>query len=104
MYCLLKKGCIGTLKKEKIAVVVKELVQGYPQVASLIGDCFAILDEETSIRQELREKFVGIVKSLDGIINGLLVERLNIDNLAEVGVIANKKLFNTRFIRLKTKL
>lgn len=104
IYLLIKKGCSGYLKKEKISGVLTELVASHPQCAPLIVESFVLMDEMTTIRAELREKFVAIVKSVDGILNVMFVERLNSDNLGELGAVPNKKLFNTKFIRLKTKL
>jgi hypothetical protein len=104
VHLLLMKGCKGILKKDQVTNTVRELMVIQPHAGSILGDVFAAIDEYTSSRQNLRDKFINITRGVEGFLGTALLEKLNLDNLSEVGLVPNKKLFTTRFIRTKTKL
>lgn len=66
------------------------------------------MDHETLTDEDSgkeREPLLAVLKELEGWLGDLLMkERLEIDTLQDCGLLKTKKLFYTRFIKLKTKL
>jgi len=104
LYLLVKKGCKGTIRKDQVVSTLRELLAIHESVANTLSDVFSELDEESLAIQPLREKFISIIRTMESNLGYLFLERLTAENLAEVGIVSNKKMFTTRFIRIKTKL
>lgn len=101
---MIKNGCLGVIRTEQVVDVLQDLVASYPISASLIGEIICVVDEESSVELDLRDNFIQFLQLIEPIGEGILLERINSDNLDALSLVHNKKIFNTRFIRIKTKL
>ncbi|XP_049865529.1 THO complex subunit 2 isoform X2 [Pectinophora gossypiella] len=106
MYDLLLSGLRGTLKKDAVLSVLRDITALHADVPSILLDVVCVLDAETctDVHSEERMNFCYIVRELESFMSDkLLKERLEIDTLQDVGTLKNKN-FYTKFIKIKTKL
>lgn len=106
---LVKQGIQGGLRKDKVVATINELIKSETSIASVISDVFCTLDLETGINcsdnaNVQRENFCSIVRSCNPVISYLLQERMEMESLSDVGTIGDFKIYNKRFIRVKTKV
>ena len=106
---LVKQGVTGGLTKDKVVATINELIKNDTSIASVISDVFCTLDLETGIScgdnaNAQREKFCSIVRSCNPVISYLLQERMEMESLSDVGTVNDVKIYNKRFIRVKTKV
>lgn len=77
-------------------------------VPSLILDVLNVIDHETLVAEnnnDDRQKLCSILKELECWLNDSMIkERLEIDTLQDCSLLKAKKIFYTRFIKVKTKL
>ncbi|CAG7823395.1 unnamed protein product [Allacma fusca] len=109
IYQLLKQGLKGVLRKDRVISAFTEIMKHHQHSAAIITDVFSIVDLETASSSSdsagvHREYFCSIVRSCNPMLSYMLQERMDLDSLQEVGAVNNRKLFNTRFIRIKTKM
>lgn len=76
-------------------------------VASVILDVLNVIDHETLVNENNDERQIlcSILKELENwLSDSLMKERLEIDTLQDCNLLKAKKIFYTRFIKVKTKL
>lgn len=76
-------------------------------VASLLLDVLNVIDHETLVNEnnDERQKLCSILKELENwLSDSMIKERLEIDTLQDCSLLKTKKIFYTRFIKVKTKL
>ena len=76
-------------------------------VASLILDVINVIDHETLVNEnnDDRQKLCGMLKELENwLSDSMIKERLEIDTLQDCSLLKTKKIFYSRFIKVKTKL
>ena len=76
-------------------------------VASLILDVINVIDHETLVNEnnDDRQKLCGMLKELENwLSDSMIKERLEIDTLQDCNLLKTKKIFYSRFIKVKTKL
>lgn len=79
----------------------------HADVASLLLDVLNVIDHETLVNgnNDERQKLCSILKELENWLGDALIkERLEIDTLQDASLLKTKKIFYTRFIKVKTKL
>lgn len=79
----------------------------HKEVSSITLDVLNIIDHETVVNenQEDRQKLCSILKELENWLSDAMIkERLEIDTLQDCNLLKTKKIFYTRFIKVKTKL
>jgi len=99
--------CKGTIKKERVLGILNDLAVSEFHAATIIADVIAAIDHECSgpfCPVRFRENFCALSKLCCNFLGYVLMERVDIDHLHDNGVVANRKVFSTRFIRIKTKL
>ena len=76
-------------------------------VASILLDVLNVIDHETLVNEnnDERQMLCSILKELENwLSDSLMKERLEIDTLQDCNLLKAKKVFYTRFIKVKTKL
>ena len=76
-------------------------------IASLTLDVLNVIDHETLVNEnnDDRQKLCSILKELENWLNDSMIkERLEIDTLQDCSLLKTKKIFYSRFIKVKTKL
>ena len=76
-------------------------------VASVILDVLNVIDHETLVNDNSDERQIlcGVLKEFENWLGeSLIKERLEIDTLQDCNLLKAKKVFYTRFIKVKTKL
>ena len=76
-------------------------------LASLILDVINVIDHETLVNEnnDDRQKLCGMLKELENwLSDSMIKERLEIDTLQDCSLLKTKKIFYSRFIKVKTKL
>ncbi|XP_043197007.1 THO complex subunit 2-like [Amphibalanus amphitrite] len=107
LYRLIQAGADGVLKKESVAKTLSEAVTLHPDLPAAVVDIFGMLDVEITATDDpkSKERFYWIIKSVEGAVsNQLLRERMEVESFPHIGVVKNPKAFNSKFIKLKTKL
>ncbi|XP_037078620.1 LOW QUALITY PROTEIN: THO complex subunit 2-like [Pollicipes pollicipes] len=107
LYRLILAGTDGTLKKESVSKTLAEAVALHPDLPAQAVDIFGMLEVEMSANDDPKnkERLYWIIKSVEGAVsNQLLRERMEVESFPHIGVVKNPKAFNSKFIKLKTKL
>jgi THO complex subunit 2 len=76
-------------------------------VISILLDVVNVIDNETLVNEntDKRQQFCSILKELENWFSETLMkERLEIDTLQDCNILKVRKVFYTRFIKVKTKL
>uniref|UniRef100_T1IQC9 THO complex subunit 2 n=1 Tax=Strigamia maritima TaxID=126957 RepID=T1IQC9_STRMM len=97
----------NNLKIEQAISTLSDILGLHSDMVSTLADLLAIIDVETQCIEEkhLRDSFLSFVNACLSIISEKVIkERLDVGTLADVGIIKNKTVFHTKFIRIKTKL
>ena len=82
----------------------------HTEAASVLLDVLNVIDHETIAsegrgKDQERDQLCSILKELEGWLSDPLIkERLEIDTLQDCNLLKMKKVFYTRFIKVKTKL
>ena len=85
--------------------ICKQVLHG--DVASLVLDVINVIDHETLVNEnnDDRQKLCGMLKELENwLSDSMIKERLEIDTLQDCNLLKTKKIFYSRFIKVKTKL
>lgn len=98
----------GLINLESLTSLLIEIIKINENVVNLLSDLLLLLDIETQNikNKSKRDNYISLLSACSNklISDSLLKERLEIDTVAEASIIANRKLVNTKFVKLKTRL
>nr|XP_034300331.1 THO complex subunit 2 [Crassostrea gigas] len=97
----------GQMKVESAINVLEDLCENVKELPVAIADVFSILDIELSVLEDTnqRDKFISLVSGCEKFVaSSLLKERLDLETLESLGLLASKSQFNQKYVKTKTKL
>lgn len=105
---MLLQAVKGGIKRELVfSTIDGGILVLHNDVASLVLDVLNVIDHETSVNEnnDERQKLCSILKELENWLgDSMIKERLEIDTLQDCSLLKTKKIFYTRFIKVKTNL
>ncbi|XP_071847770.1 THO complex subunit 2-like isoform X4 [Apostichopus japonicus] len=107
LYSLLHHFLDGHLKLDQTVSGLHNAAELHSGVSSVLADVLSIVDMETVSLDDkaVRDLFLSLVPACkDFLKESLLKERLDNDTLEATGILPQKKTFQQKYVRLKTKL
>ncbi|XP_046643816.1 THO complex subunit 2-like isoform X8 [Daphnia pulicaria] len=107
IYEFLWQAIKGGIKRELVLSTIGDILVLHGDLASLTLDVLNVIDHETLVNEnnDERQKLCSMLKELENwLSDSMIKERLEIDTLQDCSLLKTKKIFYSRFIKVKTKL